>query len=586
MKKKRFLQWGCAVLIALLAGIPLVFCAAAADVPGPLSYAPPEEGHLIPVTDGMSALDNELLLTAAPGTKPGSVAALIAPYGGRIVGRIATADEYQIRFDRRFSVPELNALSAGLERTKTADRARLRLFTAQAAQYYDVGDMWRADLADATDVSGKSWHLELLNVPAAWAFLDAYREYFYPQKVGVLDTGFWPHEDINFAEVYNLKGWGYEDNYEHGTAVTGVIGANCRNTRGIMGVYPFAEGNLLGYSYFQSVNESGEDTYFVYEYGLAWLLEHGARVINISMQDDTAVYYYYYSVILKDAALAAEQYRTFQALAADEGDFLQRYLNSGYDFLIVNAAGNKSNSQFTINVDGRDVDVYIDGYISASLNGPFGRILQEDYPDVYNRILIAGALQDADTVATFSNVGDRVDVYAPGVRIYTTSPRAGYDTPSQTGYAYYDGTSFSAPILSGIAANILSVNPWLNGDDVRDLLKYIAGPYQRQPEFPRNPDALTAVEMANDLRDELALGTRNQYGITLRPRRADVDRNGAVTAADARLALRAAVGLEDYPPYSLYFHHADTDGNGKITTGDARYILRVAVGLETLSLKY
>ena len=342
---------------------------------------------------------------------------------------------------------------------------------------------------------------------------------------------------------------------------------------------------MLGYSYFQGVSDSGVDNYSTYEYGLAWLLEHGARVINISMQDDTPIYYYYFSVILKDAQRAAADYQYFQEMAYDVGYFLQRYLNSGYDFLIVNSAGNRSNGQFTINVDGRDVDVYVDGYVLASMNCPFGRIQWQDFPDVYNRILVAGALQDADTVATFSNVGDRVDVYAPGVNIFTATPQAGSNTPSSYSYGNYYGTSFSAPILSGIAASILSVNPWLNGDDVRDMLKYIAGAYQGQSGFPRNPNALTAVQMASELRDQFALGQRNTYGIDLRPRRADVDRNGAVTTADARYALRAAVGLDEYPPYSLYFRHADADGSGSITTSDARIILRVAVGLETLSLK-
>ena len=60
----------------------------------------------------------------------------------------------------------------------------------------------------------------------------------------------------------------------------------------------------------------------------------------------------------------------------------------------------------------------------------------------------------------------------------------------------------------------------------------------------------------------------------------DVDFNGRIEAADARLALRAAVGLEDYPAGSNAFQSADVDFDGKLTAADARLILRVAVGLE------
>lgn len=62
----------------------------------------------------------------------------------------------------------------------------------------------------------------------------------------------------------------------------------------------------------------------------------------------------------------------------------------------------------------------------------------------------------------------------------------------------------------------------------------------------------------------------------------DVDDDGDVTAADARLALRAAVGLEDYAPQSLPFVRADYDKDGEITASDARMILRTAVALEPL----
>ena len=62
----------------------------------------------------------------------------------------------------------------------------------------------------------------------------------------------------------------------------------------------------------------------------------------------------------------------------------------------------------------------------------------------------------------------------------------------------------------------------------------------------------------------------------------DVDGDGNVTAADARPALRRAVGLEDYAEKSPEFLACDADKDGSVTAADARLILRAAVGLEEL----
>ncbi|MBO7404159.1 MAG: N-acetylmuramoyl-L-alanine amidase [Clostridia bacterium] len=58
----------------------------------------------------------------------------------------------------------------------------------------------------------------------------------------------------------------------------------------------------------------------------------------------------------------------------------------------------------------------------------------------------------------------------------------------------------------------------------------------------------------------------------------DLDDDGKVTAADARLALRAAVDLELLDEEQIA--RADVDKDGKITAADARMILRMAVGLD------
>lgn len=59
----------------------------------------------------------------------------------------------------------------------------------------------------------------------------------------------------------------------------------------------------------------------------------------------------------------------------------------------------------------------------------------------------------------------------------------------------------------------------------------------------------------------------------------DVNGDNEITAEDARLALRCAVGLETYEKDSAAYKACDMDGDGSVTAADARVILRAAVGL-------
>lgn len=62
----------------------------------------------------------------------------------------------------------------------------------------------------------------------------------------------------------------------------------------------------------------------------------------------------------------------------------------------------------------------------------------------------------------------------------------------------------------------------------------------------------------------------------------DVNLDGKINAADARLTLRIAAKLEEYPKAtSVIFKNADVNGDGVITAADARIILRVSAALNS-----
>jgi thermitase len=70
------------------------------------------------------------------------------------------------------------------------------------------------------------------------------------------------------------------------------------------------------------------------------------------------------------------------------------------------------------------------------------------YPAEYNEVLAVGATDSSDNIASFSNRGSWVDVGAPGVSIYSAYPGGQF--------AWWDGTSFAAPFVSGAAALVIS----------------------------------------------------------------------------------------------------------------------------------
>ena len=85
-----------------------------------------------------------------------------------------------------------------------------------------------------------------------------------------------------------------------------------------------------------------------------------------------------------------------------------------------------------------------------------------DNPDV----LTVSATTNTDSFATWSNRGNTIDISAPGVIIYTTSYGNNYTSVT--------GTSFSAPIVAGVAALVKSVNSGLSAQQIQCVIKLSA----------------------------------------------------------------------------------------------------------------
>jgi len=98
---------------------------------------------------------------------------------------------------------------------------------------------------------------------------------------------------------------------------------------------------------------------------------------------------------------------------------------------------------------------------------------KSDFPANIPGVISAGSVEQDGTRSTFSNYGADVDIYATGNKVYGAYPQGNH---SQTGavphttqigkktYDFGTGTSFSTPLVSGLAGLIISRDPSLKGE--------------------------------------------------------------------------------------------------------------------------
>jgi serine protease len=203
---------------------------------------------------------------------------------------------------------------------------------------------------------------------------------------------------------------------DHGTMVAGTIGATANNSLGGAGMNWAAQIMPL-----QIFSDDGEAyTSHVVE-AIEYAVDNGAQIVNLSLGTNA----------VDGALLAAVQYA------------------AANDVLVVAASGNcigSSDSFCTVLPDA-------------------GRML---YPANFSETLSVGATTSTDTRASFSSYGSELDMVAPGV---ATGPVPWYTSDEPTSaYATASGTSFAAPMTSGVAALALAENPTLTRNDLFTIL--------------------------------------------------------------------------------------------------------------------
>ena len=220
--------------------------------------------------------------------------------------------------------------------------------------------------------------------------------------------------DINDKGYGNGFVTGSKDTESHGTHVSGIVAASRNNGIGMNGVAHNVK--IMALRAVPDGDEYDKDIALAIRYAV----DNGAKVINMSFG--------------KSYSPNAEWVYDAINYAAEK------------DVLLVHAAGN----------DGSDIDTAEN----------FPNDSKDKLVEFANNVITVGAMTrhyDERLVASFSNYGKKnVDVFAPGLEIYSTFPKDSYES--------IQGTSMAAPEVAGVAALIRSYYPTLTASQVKKVL--------------------------------------------------------------------------------------------------------------------
>ncbi|MEI6579114.1 MAG: S8 family serine peptidase, partial [Eubacteriales bacterium] len=303
------------------------------------------------------------------------------------------------------------------------------------------------DRWDESNPGGGTWWLESINARNAWG----YSSYFSHMNIGIVDSGFdTAHPDLTGKIVFpssmlakqNIPG-------AHGTHVAGIIAAQGNNETGICGICQDATLTCVDWE-----PEEGqvwiEDLRIIF--GVGYAVKAGAKVVNLSVGSSVS--------IPKGKPSYPKLWMNTEAALVSF--YMGTLINRGYDFLVVQSAGNGDSN-------GNAVDTFNNGsFCCITEKNSLSKLAGVPTKDVLDRIIIVGCARNLGNnqyvQSSFSNVGSRVSICAPGSWVYSCS------TADNNYYQYMSGTSMAAPVVTAVASLVWSVNPLLTGPQVKSIV--------------------------------------------------------------------------------------------------------------------
>ena len=419
-------------------------------------FAQTSEENIIPIGDWFAYVNNEVLIYFQDGTDIREKQALMDSIGAQVVGYTDVVNQYQLRLSQQKSLAELQSLCNSLRREKIVAFASCNYALHRTEDavpddpwYYPGTEHSEIYDWDESKISGGNWWLKATQTVSA---MD-YTSYFHPIRVGIVDSGFdTGHEDLQ-GKIHFPTRYFQRSNHpsSHGTHVAGIISANANNKIGVTGICDRAELMCVDWEpiekkQFWSTNER------IFT-GVIALIKSGAKVINLSLgsshgYDEKNTFMMNLSMNL-DAIF-------FSYMTAS-------LLSRGYDFLIVQSAGNGAKNSLPCD------SVFNGSFCAITKKNAFTGLTGISKQTVLDHIMVVGSCTQAHKgtqfyQSSFSNYGKGVSIFAPGSSVFST------DIQENGGYGYKSGTSMAAPVVTGIAALTWSVNPELTGAQVKAIL--------------------------------------------------------------------------------------------------------------------
>ncbi|HRO45514.1 S8 family peptidase [Agriterribacter sp.] len=228
----------------------------------------------------------------------------------------------------------------------------------------------------------------------------------------------------------------------HGTHVSGIIAAARNNNIGMNGIADNVR--IMTVRAVPDGDEHDKDIANAIRYAV----DNGAKVINMSFGKSVSPQKHWVDDAVK--------------YAASKG------------VLLVHAAGN----------DAKDIDIHDNFPNPIFKNDSIGRA---------GNWITVGASGDpaaGGIIGSFSNYGKKeVDVFAPGVKIYSTLPGGNQ-------YGNLQGTSMASPVVAGVAALLMSYYPNLTVQQIKEVIEKSAASPGIKAQKPGTDEAVSMAELS------------------------------------------------------------------------------------------
>ena len=320
---------------------------------------------------------------------------------------------YTLRWNKSFSNDELNVLIKQLQ-------AREDVYFVQPNYLYEIQSNEYENLSSQLmNSTSRQSDYDICNVTKAWDLTIGSRAV----KVGIIDSGIdGTHPDL----IDNLNNNLHKDftssneqplvdNYGHGTAAAGVVGAN-------------GDGGQAVYGICREVS-----------------------LVSLKVYDPSSPYYVGYIESSK-VKLAIDYANANNIQILNFSGHLINSSDSNINDLAVFSSIQNYDGLFVCSASNSVGKIGIGGYKDIYANNDIYPIYPANYSTELSNVISVGGLDSSGQRTTKSRYGENTVSLFANYEMYTTS------ILNESGYGTFDGTSCSAPMVAGTLALIYSMN--------------------------------------------------------------------------------------------------------------------------------